>query len=94
MFTGIVEGVGRVTDRIPTQSGARLVVDLTGTLAGGTPLRKDAEFGPVGDEAADARFAVAVRESASEFANAHRAKSTGKEHEESTSLPPGRRDAT
>jgi len=30
MFTGIVEGVGRVVDRIPSDSGARLVVDLTG----------------------------------------------------------------
>jgi len=71
---GVTRPKKLIAERLPAGAGK--------LLAGGTPLRKDAEFGPVGDEAADARFAVAVRESASEFANAHRAKSTGKEHEE------------
>ena len=71
---GVTRPKKLIAERLPAGAGK--------LLAGGTPLRKDAAFGPVGDEAADARFAVAVRESASEFANAHRAKSTGKEHEE------------
>ena len=51
---GVTRPKKLIAERLPAGAGK--------LLAGGTPLRKDAEFGPVGDAAADARSAVAVRE--------------------------------